>query len=158
MFIKRWLRDRWDEFDYGTRTRLTAAALVPGSIYSRAMRGRVLVRNEILEKFKTYDGLISLMNFVPHPWATAKRLWNDRDFRRLWLSDIRYYRACSLFSCRVAPNYKRLARFVKPGHEISTPAANHSSQTSLEKKWEVSGRRGTQLPVVLEPLCKKATT
>ena len=45
MFIKRWLRDRWDEFDYGTRTRLTAAALVPGSIYSRAMRGRVLVRN-----------------------------------------------------------------------------------------------------------------
>lgn len=65
MFIKRWLRDRWDEFDYGTRTRLTAAALVPGSIYSRAMRGRALVRNEILEKFKTHDGLITLMNFVP---------------------------------------------------------------------------------------------
>ena len=65
MFVKHWLRDRWDEFDYGTRTRLAAAALVPGSIYSRAMRGRALVRNEVLETFKTYDGLITLMNFVP---------------------------------------------------------------------------------------------
>ena len=65
MFVKHWLRDHWDEFDYGTRTRMAAAALVPGSIYSRAMRGRALVRNEVLETFKSYDGLITLMNFVP---------------------------------------------------------------------------------------------
>jgi len=65
MFIRKWLRDRWDEFDRGTRTRSAAAALVPGSIYSRAMRGRAVVRNEVLEACKKYDGLIALMNFVP---------------------------------------------------------------------------------------------
>lgn len=65
MFLRKWLRPHWDEFDVGTRTRLAAAALVPAVIHSRAMRGRALVRNEFLKSFKKYDALVTLMNFVP---------------------------------------------------------------------------------------------
>ena len=65
MFMRKWLRPHWDEFDVGTRTRLAAAALVPATIHSRAMRGRALVRGEILNSLKTYDALVTLMNFVP---------------------------------------------------------------------------------------------
>ena len=65
IFVRKWLRQHWDKFDVGTRTRMAAAALVPATIHSRAMRGRVLVRNEILNSFKTYDALVALMNFVP---------------------------------------------------------------------------------------------
>ena len=65
MFLENWFRTDWDKFDQGTRTRIGAAALIPASIYNRAMRGRALIRNEILESFKTYNGLLSLMNFIP---------------------------------------------------------------------------------------------
>ena len=65
VFVQKWLRRHWDQFDVGTRTRIAAAALIPASVYSRAMRGRVLVRREILDAFKTYDALIGLIHFVP---------------------------------------------------------------------------------------------
>jgi len=65
VFMEKWLRKDWDKFDVGIRTRVAAAAMVPASVYSRAMRGRVLVRQEILDALKTYDGLLALMNFVP---------------------------------------------------------------------------------------------
>jgi len=65
VFVRKWLRTHWDEFDVGTRTRLAAAALVPATVYARAMRGRALVRNEVLAAFGKYDALIALMNFVP---------------------------------------------------------------------------------------------
>jgi len=65
MFLENWFRTDWDKFDRGTRTRIGAAALIPAPIYNRAMRGRALIRNEILESFKTYDGLLTLMNFIP---------------------------------------------------------------------------------------------
>lgn len=65
VFVRKWLRKHWDKFDVGTRTRIAAAALVPATVYARAMRGRALVRNEILAAFKKYDALIALMNFVP---------------------------------------------------------------------------------------------
>jgi aspartyl-tRNA(Asn)/glutamyl-tRNA(Gln) amidotransferase subunit A len=65
MFLEKWLRTDWDKFDRGTRTRIGAAALIPAPTYNRAMRGRALVRNEILASFKQYDGLLALMNFVP---------------------------------------------------------------------------------------------
>lgn len=68
-----------------------------------------------------------LLNFIPRPWATAKRLWNDRQFARLWLGDIRYYRACSYFSCRVPPDYKRLAKFAHREDGTTAPlAADHA--------------------------------
>lgn len=65
VFVRKWLRRHWARFDVGTRTRIAAAALVPATVYSRAMRGRVLVRNEVLAALKRHDALITLMNFVP---------------------------------------------------------------------------------------------
>ncbi|MGY8991098.1 MAG: amidase [Rhodospirillales bacterium] len=65
MFVRKWLRKDWDKFDVGTRTRIAAAALIPAAVYARAMRGRALVRREVLNTFSTYDALIGLMNFVP---------------------------------------------------------------------------------------------
>jgi aspartyl-tRNA(Asn)/glutamyl-tRNA(Gln) amidotransferase subunit A len=44
---------------------MAAAALVPAVIYNRAMRGRALVRNEVLSAFKKFDALVTLINFVP---------------------------------------------------------------------------------------------
>ncbi|MBL22897.1 MAG: amidase [Rhodospirillaceae bacterium] len=65
IFLENWFRTDWDRFDRGTRTRIGAAALIPAPIYNRAMRGRALVRNEILASFDKYDGLLALMNFIP---------------------------------------------------------------------------------------------
>ena len=59
MMLKRWLRTRWDDFDVGTRTRLAAGCLVPGAVYHRAMRARVLVRREILDTLAGCDALLS---------------------------------------------------------------------------------------------------
>jgi aspartyl-tRNA(Asn)/glutamyl-tRNA(Gln) amidotransferase subunit A len=65
VFLHKYLRPNWDKFDVGTRTRMAAAALVPAVIYNRAMRGRALVRNEVLSAFKKFDALVTLINFVP---------------------------------------------------------------------------------------------
>ena len=65
VIVKNWMNDYWTQFDVGTRTRIAAAALIPASVYSRAMRGRVLVRREILDAFKTYDALVTLIHFAP---------------------------------------------------------------------------------------------
>jgi aspartyl-tRNA(Asn)/glutamyl-tRNA(Gln) amidotransferase subunit A len=59
------LRDRWADFDAGTRTRMAAAALVPASVYSRAMRARVLVRGQILEALGGCDALLSPASLNP---------------------------------------------------------------------------------------------
>ena len=65
VYLRKYLRPYWDKFDVGTRTRLAAAALVPATIYNRAMRGRALVRNQVFDALKKYDALITLMNFEP---------------------------------------------------------------------------------------------
>ena len=65
LFLDKWLRQYWDEFDQGIRTRIAAAALIPVSVYNRAMRARVLVRQQILQSLKECDVLIALMNFTP---------------------------------------------------------------------------------------------
>lgn len=65
VFVRKWMRQHWDKFDVGTRTRIAAAALVPATIYIRAMRARALVRNEVLAAFGKHDALLALMNFVP---------------------------------------------------------------------------------------------
>jgi aspartyl-tRNA(Asn)/glutamyl-tRNA(Gln) amidotransferase subunit A len=59
------LRTRWKDFDIGTRTRMATAALVPASVYSRAMRGRAVVRGQILGALKTHDALLSPTNLNP---------------------------------------------------------------------------------------------
>ena len=57
-FSKNYLRDRYDRFDVGTRTRLAASSLIPATVYNRAMRARVLVRQEVLEATRSYDALV----------------------------------------------------------------------------------------------------
>lgn len=59
------LRDRWSDFDVGTRTRMAAAALVPASIYSRAMRARAVVRGQILAALGRCDALLSPASLFP---------------------------------------------------------------------------------------------
>ena len=71
VFLHRWLRDRWDDFDVGTRRRLAVGCLVPAVVYSRAMRARVLVRRQVLDSLATYDALISPTNPAPAPRIEA---------------------------------------------------------------------------------------
>jgi len=59
------LRTRWRDFDAGTRTRMAAAALVPASVYSRAMRARAVVRGQILAALGQCDALLSPASLNP---------------------------------------------------------------------------------------------
>lgn len=64
-FLVNYLRDRYDRFDRGTRTRLVASSLIPASTYNRAMRARVIVRKQILDVLGQYDALLSPTNVTP---------------------------------------------------------------------------------------------
>lgn len=59
MMLKPWLREHWHALDVGTRTRLAAGALIPAAVYHRAMRGRALVRREVLDTLKNCDALLA---------------------------------------------------------------------------------------------------
>lgn len=63
--VRRWLKDRWYDLDIATRTRLAAAAIVPGSIRTRAMRLRSIVRQQVLRVLERYDVLLSPGNLEP---------------------------------------------------------------------------------------------
>lgn len=71
VFLHQWLKDRWNDFDVGTRRRLAVGCLVPAAVYSRAMRARVLVRAQVLDRLTTYDALISPTNPMPPPRIDA---------------------------------------------------------------------------------------
>ncbi len=64
-FLVNYLRDRYDRFDVGTRTRLSASSLIPATVYNRAMRARRLVREQVLEAMRRYDALITPTNVFP---------------------------------------------------------------------------------------------
>lgn len=59
------LRSRADELDAATRTRLQAAALVPAKVYNRAMKARVLLRQQFMQALQEVDILVSAT--MPHP-------------------------------------------------------------------------------------------
>ncbi len=59
------LKTQWDRFDVGTRTRMAAALLVPAGVYSRAMRARAVVREQILAALRQWDALISPTHLKP---------------------------------------------------------------------------------------------
>jgi MoaA/NifB/PqqE/SkfB family radical SAM enzyme len=46
-----------------------------------------------------------------HPLKLGRQMHRDKPYRRLWLDDIRYYRACDFFNARKPPAYERLRRF-----------------------------------------------
>lgn len=64
-FLNTYLRDRYDRFDKGTRTRLAASSMIPASIYNRAMRARVIVRQQVLNAFERFDALLTPTNVTP---------------------------------------------------------------------------------------------
>ncbi len=65
MMLKKWLRTRWHDFDVGTRTRLAAGCLIPAAVYHRAMRGRAVVRREVLQVLAGVDALLCPTNLNP---------------------------------------------------------------------------------------------
>jgi aspartyl-tRNA(Asn)/glutamyl-tRNA(Gln) amidotransferase subunit A len=74
VFLRKWLKTRWYEFDSGTRTRFAASCLIPAVVYDRAMRGRALVRREVLQALECFDALITPTSLNPPP-----RLDEERD-------------------------------------------------------------------------------
>lgn len=52
-----------------------------------------------------------ILNGLSAPGKTARKLLGDGAFRRLWIEDLRYYRACDLFDGRKPPRPEKLARF-----------------------------------------------
>ena len=61
------LRERAQELDPGTRTRLQSAALVPHMVYNRAMKARVLLRSQFLAALSQVDVLVSATYRYPPP-------------------------------------------------------------------------------------------
>jgi aspartyl-tRNA(Asn)/glutamyl-tRNA(Gln) amidotransferase subunit A len=59
------LRGRTAELDPASRTRLQAAALVPTKVYNRAMKARVLLRQQFMQALQKVDILVSAT--MPHP-------------------------------------------------------------------------------------------
>ena len=64
------LRTRADELDPASRTRLQAAALVPAKVQNRAMKARVLLRQQFLEALQEVDVLVSATSPYPPPKHT----------------------------------------------------------------------------------------
>ena len=84
MLLRSALREHWNKVDDGVRARVAAAALVPATIYSRAMRARVLVREQLLNLFKNFDILIGLSHVVPPEKIhdTRSTLGRPEDFNK----------------------------------------------------------------------------
>lgn len=80
-FLARYLRDRYDRFDVGTRTRLAASSLIPATVYSRAMRARTLVREQVLAATRQYDALLTPTNVTPPKLieASQEKVGGDHD-------------------------------------------------------------------------------
>ncbi|WP_414474526.1 amidase [Microvirga sp. M2] len=64
-FLANFLRDRYERFDKGTRTRLVASSLIPATVYHRAMRARTIVRAQVLDAMRRYDALLSPTDVFP---------------------------------------------------------------------------------------------
>jgi aspartyl-tRNA(Asn)/glutamyl-tRNA(Gln) amidotransferase subunit A len=64
-FLANHLKTRYERFDEGTRTRLAASALIPASVYNRAMRARTIVRAQVLDAMRRYDALLTPTNVTP---------------------------------------------------------------------------------------------
>ncbi len=65
------LRTRADELDPASRTRLQSAALVPTKVYNRAMKARVVLRQQFMAALEQADILVSAMSPFPPPLHTS---------------------------------------------------------------------------------------
>lgn len=66
-FHKDWLRNRGDDYDWSTRTRLESASLTPASAYLTAKRARSLVKQEMQDALEKFDVIIFPTGPVPAP-------------------------------------------------------------------------------------------
>jgi aspartyl-tRNA(Asn)/glutamyl-tRNA(Gln) amidotransferase subunit A len=73
VMLRKWLRTHWHDFDSGTRTRFAASCLVPAAVYDRGMRGRAVVRQEILDALQCCDVLITPTSLNPPPRIDEER-------------------------------------------------------------------------------------
>ncbi len=53
-----WLKSRADLYDWNTRTRLESAAITPSPVYLRGLRGRTLVRDEMMNTLEDHDFIV----------------------------------------------------------------------------------------------------
>ncbi|MBN2255021.1 MAG: radical SAM protein [Deltaproteobacteria bacterium] len=51
-----------------------------------------------------------IADIMTRPLRMVRRAISDREYLRLWLNDLRYYRACHLFNGRRPPDYEKMAR------------------------------------------------
>jgi aspartyl-tRNA(Asn)/glutamyl-tRNA(Gln) amidotransferase subunit A len=65
------LRTCAEQLDPATRTRLQAAALVPAKVYHRAMKARVILRQQFMQALQQVDILVSATMPYPPPKHTA---------------------------------------------------------------------------------------
>ena len=65
------LRNRPDDLDPASRTRLQAASLVPFRVYNRAMKARVVLRRQFMEALSEADVLLSPTSPFPAPKHAA---------------------------------------------------------------------------------------
>jgi Asp-tRNA(Asn)/Glu-tRNA(Gln) amidotransferase A subunit family amidase len=70
--LRKFLREHYHDIDYGIRTRLAAACVLPASAYATAMQGRAAVRAEVLALFHQVDCLVTPMTPQPAPTRGRK--------------------------------------------------------------------------------------
>jgi len=61
------LRTRADELDRASRTRLQSGSLVPAKVYNRAMKARILLRQQMMDALQRVDVLASPTSPFPPP-------------------------------------------------------------------------------------------
>ena len=52
-----------------------------------------------------------ILQGLSDPFSLLKRIRKNQSFFRLWMDDLRYYRACDLFDGRKLPKYNRMSGF-----------------------------------------------
>jgi len=121
-FLANYLRDRYQRFDVGVRTRLAAASLIPASVYNRAMRARRLVRAQVLDALRTYDALLTPTNVTPPKRIeeSQQKVEGRSDVPRLIQRRIAYYP----FSVSNVPAISVPAGFSKAGLPIALQIAS----------------------------------
>jgi MoaA/NifB/PqqE/SkfB family radical SAM enzyme len=64
-----------------------------------------------------------VLQALRNPLELLRRIQRDREYFRLWINDLRYFRACDLFDGRRPPDYERLKSFQPAaGEELKSAA------------------------------------
>ena len=73
-----------------------------------------------------------VLSVANHPKALAVKLFEDIEFFKIWIEDLRYYRACDFFNGRKAPDYGKLRKISAPEKDesLSVPAIRRARRRS----------------------------